>query len=275
MDKLKKGGCAYCDVPIRNLQEGCRLPNYREIWLLISNGSKMRVAVCEECKKKLNKKMSKKIMAKHRNFWKNSIRKTRNINKIKKNIDELKIKGFARKEKLLAFHHSIVKSFSFSPTTVIRSGEVNQDFDDVITSLRANHHEDADGTKVLPVGLICMWHGTIASIPSSWALCDGTNSTPDLRAKFVRGAPAATNPGTTGGADTHTLTTNELAAHAHDLKNVWAGTAGDASWKSRGIQNANLSNDPTVDDDTQNAGGGAAHNNMPAYYEVAFIMYTG
>jgi hypothetical protein len=42
----------------------------------------------------------------------------------------------------------------------------------------------------IPVGLISMWSGTIATIPSGWRLCDGTNGTPDLRDKFIVGATA-------------------------------------------------------------------------------------
>jgi len=55
-----------------------------------------------------------------------------------------------------------------------------------------------------PQGAILMWSGTIAAIPAGWKLCDGTAGTPDLRDKFVRGAPPATDPGGTGGSDTHT-----------------------------------------------------------------------
>lgn len=41
---------------------------------------------------------------------------------------------------------------------------------------------------LLPTGVICMWSGAITSIPSGWYLCDGNNSTPDLRGKFIIGA---------------------------------------------------------------------------------------
>lgn len=37
-------------------------------------------------------------------------------------------------------------------------------------------------------GAILLWYGLIATIPSGWRLCDGTNGTPDLRDKFVVGA---------------------------------------------------------------------------------------
>ena len=39
--------------------------------------------------------------------------------------------------------------------------------------------------NVFPAGMITLWSGTIANIPSGWVICDGTNSTPDLTACFV------------------------------------------------------------------------------------------
>lgn len=45
-------------------------------------------------------------------------------------------------------------------------------------------------------GIISMWSGTIASIPSGWVLCDGNNGTPDLTDKFIVSvASSAENPG--------------------------------------------------------------------------------
>lgn len=37
-------------------------------------------------------------------------------------------------------------------------------------------------------GMIMLWYGAVVDIPSGWALCDGTNSTPDLTDCFVIGA---------------------------------------------------------------------------------------
>lgn len=42
----------------------------------------------------------------------------------------------------------------------------------------------------VPIGGIILWSGSIASIPSNWQLCNGTNSTPDLRNKFILAADA-------------------------------------------------------------------------------------
>jgi hypothetical protein len=52
-------------------------------------------------------------------------------------------------------------------------------------------------------GIIVMWSGLIVNIPTGWALCDGTNGTPDLRNSFIRSIDVAEQPGITGGAATH------------------------------------------------------------------------
>lgn len=66
----------------------------------------------------------------------------------------------------------------------------------------------------IPSGLIAMWHGLIANIPSGWVLCNGANGTPDLRDKFVKGAAAAVEAGGTGGAATHTHADHAALSHA-------------------------------------------------------------
>ena len=45
----------------------------------------------------------------------------------------------------------------------------------------------------IPVGGIIMWSGTIASIPTNWRLCDGSNGTPNLTNRFIIGASADTS----------------------------------------------------------------------------------
>lgn len=74
-----------------------------------------------------------------------------------------------------------------------------------------------DGAS-LPTGCILMWHGLLANIPAGFVLCDGQNGTPDLRDKFVKGAAAAANPGTTGGALTHTH--SDHASHTHTYSEI-------------------------------------------------------
>lgn len=78
-----------------------------------------------------------------------------------------------------------------------------------------------------PVGGIVMWSGTLATIPTGWALCDGTTqnsvATPDLREKFVMGSAASTNPGGTGGANSLSLVTANLPSHTHGAGTIGSG----------------------------------------------------
>jgi hypothetical protein len=69
---------------------------------------------------------------------------------------------------------------------------------------------------LLPAGLILLWSGSQASIPSGWVLCDGNNSTPDLRGRFVIGAGsiAASATGTAGASVTGDISGTTLTVSA-------------------------------------------------------------
>lgn len=68
---------------------------------------------------------------------------------------------------------------------------------------------------LVPPGVIVMWSGAINDIPVGWALCDGSNGTPDLRDRFIVGAGGSYNVGNTGGMKEVTLTTSQLPSHNH------------------------------------------------------------
>ena len=57
-----------------------------------------------------------------------------------------------------------------------------------------------------------MWSGTVSTIPSGWYLCDGNNSTPDLRNKFVIGAHSDSG----GEAKTTVLGTASISGGSKD-----------------------------------------------------------
>ena len=71
-------------------------------------------------------------------------------------------------------------------------------------------------TSLFVTGMIMLWYGSVASIPSGWVLCDGNNSTPDLRSRFVVGAGTGGNysPNDTGGSANAVL-----VSHTHNLQN--------------------------------------------------------
>jgi microcystin-dependent protein len=74
---------------------------------------------------------------------------------------------------------------------------------------------------------VIMWYGNVASIPTGWYLCDGTNGTPNLEDKFVVCAGSTYAVGDVGGAATVTLTEPQLAAHSHPVASSTIDDAGD------------------------------------------------
>lgn len=70
--------------------------------------------------------------------------------------------------------------------------------------------------KLLPKGTIVMFNGLVADIPKNWAICDGSNGTPNLIEKFIK---AGTSSGVTGGNPNNevTLTVDNMPTHNHDL----------------------------------------------------------
>ena len=109
---------------------------------------------------------------------------------------------------------------------------------------------------LVPIGSIMMWSGTLATIPTNWHLCDGTNGTPNLLAKFVEGvATAATNPGATGGA-----TSKNTAGHSHNVNYGNQGPTGSGGGYY-------LTATPNTQSATDNIS-----DIRPPYYDLAFIM---
>ncbi|MEE2828971.1 MAG: hypothetical protein VX498_07275 [Myxococcota bacterium] len=136
----------------------------------------------------------------------------------------------------------------------------------------------------VPQGAILMWSGAINAIPAGWALCDGSNGTPDLLDRFITSVPtAATDPGGTGGANNHSLSQAELPSHSHGVDDPGHAhgtqkvcTSGSVSGLT-GVVTAQAcgflaTNNSTTGISLQAAGGGVAFDKRPAYYELAFIM---
>lgn len=72
---------------------------------------------------------------------------------------------------------------------------------------------------VCPIGSIIAFNGN-QSIPDNWAVCDGTNGTPDLSGRFIKGTTDRTEVGTTGGQTEIKITSTSLPRHSHDFKFV-------------------------------------------------------
>jgi len=157
--------------------------------------------------------------------------------------------------------------------------------------------------NAIPSGLISMWSGTIASIPSGWVLCNGSNSTPDLRNKFIIGAHSDTagvaystitgsNTQSGGSKDatnvSHTHTATSVVTdpgHFHTVNLFYSGSGGNYPDIAGFTGGAGVSDEGTNDINTNTTGitvattnsteGSSGTNaNLPPYYALAFIMKT-
>lgn len=147
-------------------------------------------------------------------------------------------------------------------------------------------------TKVdsVPLGAILMWSGTIANIPIGYALCNGSNGTPDLRGRFVVGVDTrSTQPagspqwdanyngiGNVGGSKGVTLTVQNIPPHTHEVvvDNTDGGEFGTLIIPDSFIGTSDT--DPGLRTSTGGAvnptWSTAPHENRPPYYVIAFIM---
>ncbi len=143
-------------------------------------------------------------------------------------------------------------------------------------------------------GMIMLWSGSSATIPSGWVLCDGTNSTPDLRNRFVVGATSTYAVGATGGSadaivvsHTHTATTastsltGEITSQYANGSNN-GGTSGVFSQSNYNVDGdggesragRTIYFDGTHSHTTtiSSTGSSGTNANLPPYYALCYIM---
>ena len=155
-----------------------------------------------------------------------------------------------------------------------------------------------DGNGIIPIGGIIMWSGTDGDVPSNWALCNGSNGTPNLVDRFIVGRGSAYSSGATGGSThaiipehTHTATGGN---HGHPVRystQVSGTVTADASG------GFSLDSSATIDYPANNAAPGntagdqigqsgslnfttaqpsgaesTTGKNLPPYYAIAYIM---
>ncbi|MDC9611908.1 hypothetical protein PSH99_23365, partial [Pseudoalteromonas sp. GABNS16H] len=140
---------------------------------------------------------------------------------------------------------------------------------------------DAQSAAV-PAGVINMWSGSIASIPVGWALCDGTNGTPNLLDRFVIGGGASYAIGSTGGytdavvvSHSHSGYTSSNGDHTHSIRrsnnNGSAGGFQSGAYVG-GTVTSNSAGSHTHNLIINSSGTSGAGKNIPPFYALAYII---
>ena len=144
---------------------------------------------------------------------------------------------------------------------------------------------------------------TLDQIPDGWALCDGTQGTPDLRGAFIVGAgnrDADPKPGDTGGKNEikpagsvkvtvqpHTLTKKQMPWHQHLITKALLVSLKALGYDGPidGSSTASKHDRGLLTSSTDGEGGGESHahggtgeftgttqDNRPRFYALIFIM---
>ncbi len=153
--------------------------------------------------------------------------------------------------------------------------------------------------STFPTGGIIMWSGQISAVPAGWSFCDGTDGTPDLRNRMIIGAAVdldgeskttvTTSHTKSGGAVNHTISADELPAHAHGAgtleavaeKHYMSPVETDYLYEKYRLENdpvnyahvsANSAHTHAIEGETAEAGAGQVMSLLNPYYALAFIM---
>ena len=132
-------------------------------------------------------------------------------------------------------------------------------------------------------GMIILWSGSLGSIPAGWTLCDGNNSTPDLRNRFIVGAGNTYAVSATGGSTDAIVVSHNHTATVTDpghLHNVYYAAVAAGGGSVAGLDTSGPNQPSTITASTgitvtnTSAGTSGTNANLPPYYALAYIMKT-
>jgi hypothetical protein len=135
----------------------------------------------------------------------------------------------------------------------------------------------------VPTGAIILWSGSIGSIPTGFVICDGTNSTPDLRDRFIIGAGSTYAVAATGGSANAIVVTHTHTASVADAGHAHTVTAPTSGGTNAFVSSGTTTLPASITTSTQttgitvtnaSAGTSGTNANLPPYYALAYIMKT-
>ena len=180
-----------------------------------------------------------------------------------------------------------------------------------ISAENLNNMEDGISIAQPLIGEIKAYAGSTA--PDGWLICDGseisratyaelfdvigttygsgngttTFNIPDLAGKMPLGQSSGHALGSSAGAETVTLTTSEMPSHTHVQNQhrhrafkytagaIQTGTAAVRVWDEGNTQGNSVAYTNYETPTNQNTGGGGAHNNMPPFLTINFLIFAG
>lgn len=150
------------------------------------------------------------------------------------------------------------------------------------------------------VGEIIDWFGNPATVPTGWAICNGTNGTPDLMGRVTVGFdpadPDYNAVGNIGGQKNVVLTEQQMPMHTHGASIGSAGShshtlffeeyatgnrgnpgydGGSNNYQVDVNKTTNAVGDHTHAITINNTGGGQAHENRQPYVVMLKLMWKG
>ena len=230
-------------------------------------------------------------------------------------VDYVKSTNFFVKDSLLVGN----------PDKIVKGSEIDTEFNNIATAVSSKANDASpnltglptaptapQGTNTsqiattafvfansVPIGAIILWSGSIASIPSGYSLCDGSNGTPNLRDRFIVGAGTAYAVGALGGSKdaivvshTHTFSgsgsTGSAGSHLHDfytgyltnftnyggVGNFGGGTPDDGAGTYRTSTAGDHSHSVSVSGTTASSGSSGTNANVQPYIVVKMWKRT-
>ena len=155
-----------------------------------------------------------------------------------------------------------------------------------------------DLQQAAPIGTIQMWPTNTP--PAGWLICNGStfntstypglntvlggNTLPDFNGRFPLGVGNSGTNGSTqhnlsssGGEEKHQLTVNEMPSHSHGSGSLattqpYLSQNGSGTQDKRDGGGTKLYEYTSITGNTSSVGGNQAHNNMPPFYTINFII---
>lgn len=173
-----------------------------------------------------------------------------------------------------------VSATAVNTTTVSATGTVTGGNVSTAGTVTAGTLSVTGTNNIIPTGMIVMWYGSIASIPTGWYLCNGQTAngvvTPDLRSRFIVGAGSTYAVAATGGsadaivpAHSHTIT-DPGHTHTYGSSLNW-GSDQQSAFDARNTGSFTTTS-ATTGISINSTGVSVTNANLPPYYALAYIM---